>query len=277
MPRKIGVVAAVVGVGFFACAANAAVVKYQMDVALEAEAVPMTKIADGYGDVAAGDFGAPLWAGLQDGTHGTAGTIRFVDSGSNGNDGLVLQGFAGGWTADLSIMVTTATGPGGDGRSIGVATANGAGRAIGLIPGTGDGFQFQVRSNFVMDAVDVPDSPSETTAFHEIRMVLPNNGHLLLYDLEDDLDPGPGYDWKLLMDDPNIGGSTGRPAELNNLGGIALNSLSGGVTRASNFSLDYMAVETGLALGAHDPKLIPEPATLALVVLGAAPLLRRRR
>src|SRR3990172_6258470 len=129
MRRKMGwvLLIATVGVGFFACAADAAVVIYEMSVAPDAEAVPMTKYGTGFGQGGGGLLGD--------------GTARFVDTGNFGNEGFVLQGFASGWTADTRIAILANTGPGNDARSIGIRQASGNGRALGFLTGSGDGFQ----------------------------------------------------------------------------------------------------------------------------------------
>src|SRR4051812_26188842 len=108
-------------VSLFSGAVSGAVLTFEMTVAPDAESTPMTKVGDGFGDLAAGDFGAPLNAGLQG-----DGTARLVDSGNNGQDGYSVNNIGGGagtFTIDMKVRAnnTVQPGAGNDIRSMGVS------------------------------------------------------------------------------------------------------------------------------------------------------------
>jgi hypothetical protein len=277
---------ALAGMAIFTSGARASQINWEMSVSPMADTVPMSNAAgstgDGFGNGTT-DNASPVFAGLQDGTHGApAGSARFVDDTSSGNNGMYRQTFGGDWSADLRIKVEATT-AGSGGRSIGIAYLDGAGRAIAFGTGTGNGFTFKVRSNADIpgDVVGVPDNGG-ADGFHMIRMVLHDdavNNTFKLYDLENDLDAGPGVNWNLLLSDSaNMNGATGKPTSLGGAaGGIELNSESGGTTTLSQFVLDWLRVNNNTALGATDPIMTPEPATLALLALGGIPMVMRRR
>ncbi len=292
--------AALVSIGVFAAGASAAQINYEMSVSPLSDTVPMTNVTgsagDGFGNGTT-DNASPWFAGLQNGTNGTAGTARFVDSSdTSGNNGMLKQGFAGGYTVDMRIFVElSTTGAGGDpnGRTaMAVSEANNHSRAISFLNSNDAGlggpvaapnaFRFRIGINVTgtgTEEISVPNNPANPTSFHMVRMVIPNNTTLKLYDLENDLDPGAGVNWNLLGTYTGLTGNTGRPSSLNSTttGGIELNSESGGNTRSSKFSLDWLRINDSAALGATDPIMVPEPATLALMITGLLPLMMRRR
>jgi hypothetical protein len=261
--------AAIVGTVAFTRAANAMPLdsppptySFEMSVPPDAEASPMIKIGDGFGDLAAGDFGAPNFGGLQDGTNGRAGTARFVDSGSHGNDGYYIQGFTGAWIVDMRISAEAEALP-VTARCLSIREAAGKGRGVAIEPNTGGD---SMVLNFVSGAgivgtVIVPDNPMSTSNFHLIRLSLPNDGTVLVYDLENPLVP---FGEKTLLGTVNLGG-TGFAGELTTGGGFALNSLLNNGTSFSKFSADWVRIT------------IPEPVTLTLLVLGAGPMVIGQR
>lgn len=272
---------AVAGIAIFVGSATASQINWEMSVDPLSDTVPMTNVpgtGDGFGNGTT-DTGSPHYSGLQNGTNGPAGTARYVDSGSTGNNGMYRQTFGGSWTADIRIKVEgTTTGSGG--RSIGVAYADGAGRAIAFGTGTGNGFTFKLRHSGDFNSAVVPDNGG-ADGFHMIRMAFVDdvNNSISVYDLENDTDAGPGYNWNLLLfDNVNMNGATGKPGSLSALaGGIMLNSESGGITSFSKYLVDWLRVNNNTALTSTDAIMVPEPTTLALLALGALPMLRRRR
>ncbi len=256
--------------GFAVVTASGAVLTYEMGVAPDAEPVPMTRAGDGFGSQAAGDFCGPNFAGFVNGFAGCAG--RFVDSGATGTNGYYKDGFAGAWTADLRISVEVSTGGTGTIGNMNVAQASGnRGRAIAFLNSNDAGlggpvaapnaFRLQIRHSGVIDEVNVPNNPANSTSFHMIRMVVPNNDHLLVYDLENDTDPGPGVSWALLLDSAGISGGTGRPSVFAaNTGGISLGGIhSSSETTAGRQVYDWVRIHDGAALGATDPIMAGTP------------------
>jgi hypothetical protein len=273
---------AAAGLAFYASGAQASQINWEMSVSPLVDTVAMTNVpgtGDGFGNGTT-EVASPHFSGLQNGTNGPAGTARFVDSGSTGNNGMYRQTFGGDWSADLRINVEATT-AGGGGRSIGIAYADGAGRAIAFTDGTGNGFTFRVVSSGTVNSANVPDNGG-SDGFHMIRMVLHDDAGqntLAVYDLENDTDAGPGYNWNLLLfDNVNMNGATGKPGSLSALaGGIMLNSESNSGTSSSKYLMDWLRVNNNTALTANDPIMVPEPATLAMLILGGVPMLIRRR
>ena len=123
-----------------------------------------------------------------------------------------------------------------------------------LVNGTGD---------------DMGKASLDISAHHMVRVTVAG-GNANIYDLEST----PGA-WTLLVGPVGLGGS-GWPSEITNpTGGVAVNSLGGGSTNNSDFELDWFRLDIGVDRGATG-KIIPEPATLVLLLAGL-PLVRRRR
>src|SRR5688500_4219660 len=103
-------VAAATGLAISA-SVQASQINWEMTVNPLSDTVPMTNVpgtGDGFGNGTT-ENASPYFAGLQNGTNGPAGTARYVDSGSTGNNGMYRQTFGGSWTADIRINVEATT------------------------------------------------------------------------------------------------------------------------------------------------------------------------
>ncbi|MBI4578918.1 MAG: hypothetical protein HY718_04395 [Planctomycetes bacterium] len=231
---------------------HADILYYELSVGPDAEAVPMVKLGDGYGDLASGDFGPPRNAGLQG-----DGTARLVDSGTHGKDGYYIIGLGATFTVELRVKANGAVLPasGNDRRSMGIHDGgNGRGiliepEGLTLVSGTGP-----VGGGF---------AAADLTSLHRIRLTVAG-GQVTLYDLENDLDAGPGVNFAVLAGPVNLGGS-GAPAEITTGGGLSINTLdviNGSSVQNSDYTLDWLRVDRGTALGASDD-VIPDPPPLS--------------
>jgi len=110
----------------------------------------------------------------------------------------------------------------------------------------------------------------DISAYHMIRVAV-SGGNANIYDLEST----PGA-WTLLVGPIALGGSGFASETQVAEGGISVNSLGGGSTSNSDFELDWLRLDVGTDRGATGA-IIPEPAALALMLVGGLPLLRRRR
>ncbi len=288
----------IVGIGILACAvlsgtASAAVVTWDMGVALDgAQTWAMTKVGDGYGDVAAGDFPPTGNAGINSSELGPYS--RLVDSGSYGNDGFVMQNsvstpISATYTIDLIVRGERKVNSTGRSAGIRVGTATGTASAgIGIEPGSAWGDVPEVTGGnslwiTIRNGAYVPygflftrTNEYEGEAWRAIRLVSPGDNTLLVYDFVD----GSGTGTLAGTAGPGSWPGGGAGAELSALG-FHLNSLSGGTVMSSGFSLLGLALNTDTALDGSAPYMlgvVPEPASvLLLTMFGGLALIRRRR
>ncbi len=266
---------------------SAAVITWDMGVDLSnsSQMAPMTKSEDGYGDVGAGDFGSPKYAGINPICMCTfVNYARFVDTGSNGNDGFTFQNgvdatIGQAFTIDMIVRGEDALNSTGRSASIRVGnngeTSSGQ---IGIEPGSvyGDGSYGGGNSLWITirNGGNVPYGflfPKTTDAYgwRHIRLVSPGDGSLLVYDHV--------YDSNTFTLVGTVASMPGG-AQVSNLG-FSLNSVSGATVLSSGFSLLGLAMDTTNALGGDDASMLiwPEPASVLLfVVFGGLTLLRRR-
>src|SRR5687767_12323038 len=172
-------VLAVLMFGFSTQSIQAAVYTFEMTLAPDAESVVMTKVGDGFGDTAAGDFGPPLSAGIQG-----DGSARFVDSGSNGLDGYEINNLGAGiatYTVDMSVRANNTTLP-PSGNDI---------RSMGISDGTNQrGIRIQPTGMTLVNGSGPVAGGSATVSLvtlHKIRITVTPSG-VIIYDLENDLD-----------------------------------------------------------------------------------------
>lgn len=289
-----------VGMGVLACAmfcgwASAAVIVWNMGEQLNdagKQTWAMTKVGDGYGDVGAGDFNPPTNAGINSTVQGPYTAFsRFVDSGSYGNDGFVVQnGVQGtiGQTFTIDMIVRGERALNSNGRSMGLRVGNaGATKStgVGIEPGTvfnpafdGNALWMTCRSGAYIPHGALFLKTTDAFEWRAVRITANGDGTVTLYDF---LYGAAGYvgtvpeggKWTNLP-----GGGAG--AELTALG-FHLNTLSGGTVTWSGFSLLGLALNTDTALDGTAPFMlpaIPEPASLLLfAVLGGLTLIRGRR
>ncbi len=235
--RKVAMLVACTLAGL-AVTAQAAVYTYEMEVAPDKEPVhPMTDTGFGFGD----PLDVPPY-GLQG-----DGTARFVDESPVTGGGFIVTGLAGGaanvFTVDMRIRVNRNTftpyGSNAFARSMSICNANDSGRGIRLRK---DSIAFHDSGVFGVGAVDLSD-------FHMIRMVMSGSG-IYVYDLET---PG-GPPWNLITSTTNIGATGPYDGDTPNIkdgtGGLSLNTHSGGAVTLSDFTLDWLRVDTGVDRGA---------------------------
>jgi len=288
--------ALIVGIGVLAGAmfcgvASAAVVTWDMGVDLNgAQTWAMTKVGDGYGDVAAGDFNPPTNAGVNSIAQGPYNAFsRFVDSGSYGNDGFVMKNTAGtpiGQTFTIDMIVKGERQLNGSGRSMGLRVGNSGATisaGVGIEPGTvfnpafdGNALWMTCRNGGYIPHGALFLKTTDAFEWRAVRITANGNGTVTLYDFlygaADYVGTVPeGGNWTTMP--------AGAGGELDALG-FHLNSLSGGTVTFSGFSLLGLAMNTDAALDGATPFMlaaIPEPTSLLLVLFGGLTLIRRRR
>jgi len=298
--KTIGWVGMFIVVGWWASGALATVYQYEMNqepsYIFAGGGHPMTRAGGGFGKGSPGppatyDYAANEYCGLQNGTNGPAGSARFsdtgYDTGGNGYKLLGLGGTDGGFTVDMRVKGEevveglAASGTGytqNRGRSMVVAqqTLNGTFReaaGIQVEPGTTGGnslhLDFSKGSSGVYDSVDL-DKTSDTEVFRMVRLSLPNNGTVKVYDLEHQT----ADSWNLLKTVALKDFTTTDAA-----GFVYLNSIDNATTGNSKWLADWVRIDTEHALGGTDPIMpMPEPAMLVgFLALGLLLTLRRRQ
>jgi MYXO-CTERM domain-containing protein len=259
MRKLVGMVAAIVGVGFFACGASAAVVGWDFTVQPSLEATPMIPYSSDVQGLSNGVYtpygGTIAGTGLQG-----DGTAIFADAPTeSANSGFVLGGFGPGFTLDVRVKVLENVTQGG-GKSMSILDSTGNGRGIKLRT---DGLEL-VNGSGVVRGYGYDGSQWQI-----LRFSLSGNGTVdpYLWDA--------GSSTFIALGNQGLGGSgfnvQGQPA-----GAIGIGSLAGSSTQSGKFLIDWAYVDTNVARGGTPPPM-PEPGTLALLALGALPLLRRRR
>jgi hypothetical protein len=260
MRGKIGMVAAMVAVGVFACGASAAMVPgwsyteiYEMDVSPELATGTATghtlTHADGTGTN--GPSGFAFNAGYG---------VFLDDSNSSSNQGLLMND-AGSWlghngyTADIRIKVLMDTMGNGGEKSMGFAGEPDNGRGLLLDPG---GMGYVSNGLLTSNGIDL------SSDYVQLRIVVQPDGSQSVYRY---LDTAP----IITVTAP---GGTGINGAVTAGPGFFLGSWAGSSTTQCNFSIDYLRVGLGTDVMRD---FTPEPATLALLALGVIPMLRRRR
>ncbi|MBI4578965.1 MAG: hypothetical protein HY718_04630 [Planctomycetes bacterium] len=284
------------------------VLSYEMDVAPDDAslgAAAMTRVGGGFGDPAYDfDDSNPLGfsgpAGLYSAGHSLdgPGTARFLDTdnsttANHAAAGFYKTGLGQSFTIDMKVKanwsvngdnVTGGTDGTAGKRSMGIHTGN-----TESIP-NGPGCSLRLSSNNFIDFQGWSGSAEQRT-----RVTVPNFSSwrtlrlsvdgtttktIKVYDLDDDTDPGAGASYALLgtvdltlINKPAVSALLGGASSG---GGLQLNSIDANPRRTlySDFSLDWLRIQTDVALGATDA-VIPEPATVAFVLLGAIGLRRR--
>lgn len=237
-----------VGVGVFACAANAAVLSWEFTVHPTQEAVPMME--------AKGSDGTGTGYGSGQGLLGD-GTAEFGDAPYlSGNYGFYLGGGTGPFTMDIRVKVLEDVLE-GKGKSLSFADSTGNGRGMKLRPG---GIELVDGSGVVRGY-----GPVDLTQWIIIRNSFPGNGTVdtLVWN-------GSAF---VHLGNQGLGGSGW--SDVITPAGVGIGSLAGSSTQSGKFLIDWVYIDTAAALGDTPPPL-PEPATLAMLTLCAIPLLRRR-
>ncbi len=293
--------------GWCAGIAWGTILAYEMDVAPDDASLgtaAMTKVGGGFGDPAVDFDAGPQITGAPAGSAGLQGdgTARFIDSGNYARAGFYKTGLGNVFTVDMRVMANWSIG----GNTI-TGGANGAsgmrsmaitnGNAEGVL-NSGPGVEIRLSSPANRGiqlagwngSAEVKSSPTwvntnpTLAGFHNVRFSM-NNTTLTIYDLENDADPGPGVNYAVFLTtdmaaagiqdagaDAAISGTAGG-------GGFQINSMEATGTRTgwTDFSLDWLRISTGTALGATDPVIVPEPASLGILSLGMIGLMWRRR
>jgi hypothetical protein len=95
-------------------------------------------------------------------------------------------------------------------------------------------------------------APVDLSNFHRVRIVVTPAG-MTVYDLENDLDGGPGFNWAVLAGPITLGGS-GAGFDVGGVpitnGALHINSLAGSSTTRSDYTLDWLRIDTGVDRGA---------------------------
>jgi len=246
-------------VAISATGAWAGVHYYEMAVAPDAEANPMTRVEDGFGG--------------QGGLLG--GTAAFADIGIGYAPGFYLNNL--GYTYTIDMRVRADINPMGQvgytARSIGVADAADFGIGIQIRK---DGLWFVDDNGGAKSATTVtPDTVNgkiavDLTSFREIRLVV-NGGMVSAYDLQS----GSG----VFLGSVSLvsGGAAGEIT--NGTGGMHLNSLQGTLGTAmlpwqqngdlqydGKFTLDWLRIEDSQALSTEAPIAAPPPSGCGIVV-----------
>ncbi len=242
---------------------------YEMDVSVDdaanlpAGTPPMIIVGSGYGDDALADPGFGKSIPGDD----CLRYARFVDTANmSGNHGYYLRGLGApagtsGFTVDMRVwgeeMVIGQ-------RSMGLCNNLWQGRGVRIEPSTPESTDDSLRITFTStDTVAgpwvIPDNPNNDTRFHMIRFVVYNSvtgsdaeKKIEVYDLENDLDPGPGVNWALVGTVTNMGDTNGVPGAREEGGGICLNSNGGSSTTNSKWSGDWVRIVPNLALAPTD-------------------------
>lgn len=281
-------------VGILVCAmlagtASAAVITWDMGVDLASQG--MTKSEDGYGDIAAGDFNPPTNAGINATSIGTYDAYsRFVDTGSNGNDGFTYQNGVNGSVAQTFTIDAILWGEravNSTGRSASIRVGNNGGTAsgqLGIEPGSawgnvpgltdpgGNSLWITIRNGGFVPFGFLFTQTTTAHGWRAIRLVSPGDGSLLVYDF------GEGSGTGTLVGTVPAG-SMPAGASVSALG-FSLNSISGGTVTSSGFSALGLAMDNAQALGANDAYLlpaVPEPASMLLLAAFSGLALLRRR
>jgi hypothetical protein len=237
---------------------------YEMDVSVDdaaklpAGTPPMTIIGTGYGDDPVADPGFGKTIPGDD----CLRYARFVDTTSmSGEHGFYLRDLGtpagvSGFTVDMRVWGEETTTGTDARRSASIANNLNQGRRVRIEStspeSTDDSLQITfVSSGVVAGPFTIPDNPDNATRFHTIRFVVYNDTTRVdVYDLENDLDPGPGVNWNLVGTCTNLGGTHDVPA--GTAGGICLNSNSGSETTNSKWSADWVRIVPNLALAPTD-------------------------
>jgi hypothetical protein len=188
-------------------------------------------------------------------------SARFVDTPLlQNNHAFYLRGLGApagvsGFTVDMRVwgeeMVTGQ-------RSMGICNNLWQGRGVRIEPTSVDSTDDSLRITFDGNGVVagpwiIPDNPNNASRFHMIRFVVYNDTKKIeLYDLENDLDPGPGVNWNLVGTVTNMGDTNGVPGAREDGGGICLNTNSGSGTTNSKWSADWVRIIPNVALAPTD-------------------------
>jgi MYXO-CTERM domain-containing protein len=260
MQRKIGLVVALVGVGFFACGASAAVVGWEFTVDPTSEATPML----GYASDVAWPPDNGVYTPYGGTTAGTGlqgdGTAIFADAPTeSANSGFVLGGFGPGYTLDVRVKVLE-------------NVTQTAGKSMSIVDSTGNGRGIKLRTDgleLVSGTSVVRGYGYDGTQWQILRFSMSGDGTVdpYLWDV--------GTNSFIPLGNQALGGSGSNTMGQPNAS-IGIGSLAGSSTQSGKFQIDWAYVDTTTARGGTPPPM-PEPGTLALLALGAAPLLRRRR
>jgi len=250
MRRKIGLVVALAAVGFFACGANAAVMGWDFDADPDTGPNPMTRVGTGYGTGTGlvGDGTAIFWDSLSVG----------------GNNGFIIGGWTGGYTFDIRVKVLESVTNSTSAKSLSFKQY----AQDGTLVDQGRGVALDTNAIRLTGNGTVRTYGADLTDFRWIRLSVPNDGNVYPYLWDASTSTWIDLGFQGL-------GQSGPGAEIVRAG-IALGSLSGSGTTTGKFVIDTAGVDSSVARGAVGAP-IPEPATLALLALGAIPMLRRRR
>ncbi len=241
MRRSTALVAVIVSVGLFACAANAEVLCWDFTVHPSAEKVPMVPFSSDAQGLSNGSYtpygGTVAGTGLQG-----DGTAIFADAPSeSANSGFVIGGWTGGFTFDVRVKVLEDIVE-GKGKSMSIADCTSNGRGIKLRP----------NSIELVDGSGVVRTftPVDLTQWQIIRFSASCNisVDVCLWDANTN-------SW-VSLGNQGLGGS-GWNIMNQTAAGIGIGSLAGSSTQSGKFQIDWARVDNAQALGGTGSPLGP--------------------
>ena len=283
MRRLMPLVCAAAAVSLFASGALADVLCYEMSVGPDSSnaygANAWTKIADGFADTEFNDSNAPEWAGLQNGTHGPAGSGRFSDTSDlndpnnpkvGRNNGFRSPPWTGtetehGLTVDMRVRAEVKAWP-QNGRNMAIMSGVWGACALQVGRLSNDDVDNSIRlrfihSNSVDYTLDVDATSEAPDSFRMIRFSLPSDVeqpdstyYLYVYDLETQTTPGS---WDLLYRGRLYGGGMGFPSVGKGQVGLGDNASGGTGVNTSRYLVDWIRIDNRVARGATDPIIPP--------------------
>jgi hypothetical protein len=207
----------------------------------------------------------------------SGGIATFLDdSNSSGNQGIYsgdntqsawLQG-SSNYTFDMKMqMLGTSTGGNGGQKDMSFWSSNGRGLR----------FDVNGNTNFVSSGPIAPTGSHANTAYDTYRVIVDAGGSIgpvntiyIYYSSDGDVNNGNADN--VLLTSTTMGGSGWFGGSTV---GFALGSTGGSSTTNANYNLDWVRVVSGST--GVDAVYTPDPASLALLALGAIPMMIRRR
>jgi len=185
------------------------------------------------------------------------GILHYIDSSSSGNHGYYFQngGSSISYTVDMAVRVNGGVSGTTNRRSMGFSAGNG--KNLGLrLHKINDGGNSSCLTGSMRFAAGGGGTGTEactdfsTPDFHRIRVAVDAlTNSFRVYDLDNQIE--------LTSASGGGGGSLSWAAEINNLGGFHIGSISGSNTTSTDYELDYFRVLLGLAVQDATKTILP--------------------